>query len=253
MSTDATGYFTGRAEGYAKFRPCYPGEYIRYLMEANLLAEGCAVADVGSGTGILSGSLLERGLRVFAVEPNADMRAEAERRLGLRPGFVSVDGTAENTGLGAGSVALVTAAQAFHWFDAEKFRLECLRILKSGARVSLVWNSRDISSPAVQENEAIIAKYCLGFAGFSGGIKDKPETVIPFFRLGTCEYRIFRNDLRYDLDAFLGRNLSGSYAPIKGDENYLGYVMELTDLFGKYSENGMLFWPQITESYLGFV
>jgi SAM-dependent methyltransferase len=253
MSADATRNFTGRAEGYAKYRPCYPDEYIDYLMEANGLAKGCAVADIGSGTGILSGQLLAKGLRVFAVEPNADMRGEAERRLGGCAGFESIEGSAEYTGLDAGSVDLIAAAQAFHWFDAEKFRHECRRVLRPGARVALVWNSREPPSPIVQENDTIIRKYCRGFLGFGGGIADSRETVVPFFHRGTCECSAFRNDLRYDLEAFLGRNLSGSYAPFEGDENYSGFVAELTELFGKYGENGILTFPQVTESYLGYV
>lgn len=253
MSTDATGNFTGRADVYAKHRPGYPEAYVDYLLEANALRAGSAVADIGSGTGILSAQLLARGLRVFAVEPNADMREAAERRLGKHPAFTSECGKAENTTLKDGSVDLVTAAQAFHWFDREGFGKECKRILRPGAKVALVWNSRELSSPVVRDNDEIIRKYCRGFLGFGGGTAGSPDTVVSFFRSGTCERKVFRNDALYDLDAFLGRNLSGSYSPFEGDENYMGYVAELTELFGKYSRGGALVLPQVTESYLGFV
>jgi SAM-dependent methyltransferase len=253
MSTDATGNFTGRADGYARYRPDYPEDYVDYLKKATGLAEGHAVADVGSGTGILSAQLLARGLKVFAVEPNADMRETAERRLGAEPAIVSVCGKAENTTLEEGSVGLVTAAQAFHWFDRDGFGKECRRILMPGAKVALVWNSRELGSPVVQENDEIIRKYCHGFLGFGGGTAGSPEAVVSFFRSGTCECRTFRNDVRYSLEAFLGRNLSGSYSPFEGDENYAGYVDELTKLFRKYSESGILVLPQVTESYLGYV
>lgn len=249
----STDKFTGKADGYSKYRPRYPEKCIDYLISSNSLNEICTVADVGSGTGILTGQLLGRGLTVKAVEPNGDMRGMAKQSLGAFPLFVSVDGTAENTTLDAGSVDLVTAAQAFHWFDHDKFRLECRRILKEGAKVALIWNSREYSSRFVQENEEICAKYCPNFVAFGSGIESTPGVFDAFFKGGSFEYNTFRNDVQYDLDGFLGRNLSGSYAPFESDVNYSGFVFELTVLFEKYLENGLVTMPQITECYLGAV
>ncbi len=86
------------------------------------------------------------------------MRNAAESRLDsykVHGRFTSRDGTAENTGLEDDSVDLVVAAQAFHWFDVEKARVECLRILKNENKgsvgqaggigmgmVALLWNDR---------------------------------------------------------------------------------------------------------------
>ena len=89
------------------------------------LRPGCAAAasaaDIGSGTGKLSAELLKVCGKVVCVEPNDDMRLAAERALGGSPGFVSVKATAENTTLADKSVDVVTAAQSFHWFDADAF------------------------------------------------------------------------------------------------------------------------------------
>ena len=54
----------------------------------------------------------------------------------------------QNKPLIAGLIALniVIAAQAFHWFDREKFREECQRLLKPGAKVALFWNERLIDA-----------------------------------------------------------------------------------------------------------
>ena len=65
------------------------------------------------------------------------MRLAAERALGGSPGFVSVKATAENTTLADKSVDVVTAAQSFHWFDADAFKRECKRILKPGGKAVL--------------------------------------------------------------------------------------------------------------------
>jgi len=249
----AINRFTGRAVVYSKYRPSYPEEYVDYLMQANALAPGGIVADVGSGTGILSGQLLGRGLKVLAVEPNADMRREAESRLGAWPAFKAFCGAAEETGLPDGSVDLVTAAQAFHWFGREKFKAECRRILKTGARVALVWNSRDPASGLVQENEALCRKYCPEYIASSGGIFTVDGVFEEFYRDGAYELRTFRNDERYGLDGFIGRNLSGSYAPAEGDANYRPFVEGLTVLFEKYNQGDNIILPGITRSYLGNV
>jgi 16S rRNA A1518/A1519 N6-dimethyltransferase RsmA/KsgA/DIM1 with predicted DNA glycosylase/AP lyase activity len=70
--------FSGKANDYAKYRPNYPEEFIEYLAADCGLYPGIDVADIGSGTGILTRQLLARAARVFAVEPNIEMRTMAE-------------------------------------------------------------------------------------------------------------------------------------------------------------------------------
>lgn len=72
-----------------------------------------------------------------------------------------------------------------------------------------------------------------------------------FFKNGVCDFRIFENKLEFNLDEFIGRNLSTSYAPKYGDIYYCQYIDELTELFNKYSTNGILELPNITRSYAG--
>lgn len=104
---DATQRFSDRVEDYVKYRPTYPGAVLAWLHEHGV-PPGAEVADIGSGTGILSELLLDAAYRVFGVEPNGPMRAAAETRLGERDGFTSVTGTAEATTLPNGSVDLIT-------------------------------------------------------------------------------------------------------------------------------------------------
>ncbi len=74
-----------------------------------------------------------------------------------------------------------------------------------------------------------------------------------FFRDGKYEYHTFRNDLEYNLESFIGRNLSASYAPKNTDSNYDEFVDAITKLFVKYSKNNKIILPNITRSYLGKV
>lgn len=109
--------FTGKADLYEKFRPGYPDELIDFLY-GNARCDN--VADIGAGTGKFTRCLLKKPWKVIAVEPNDDMRG----KLAAIEGITVVNAPAENTGLADKSVGLVTAAQAFHWFDAERFKTE---------------------------------------------------------------------------------------------------------------------------------
>lgn len=245
--------FTDKAEVYEKYRPSYPSEYIEYLISEADLNENCMIADIGSGTGILSRQLLDKGFTVIGVEPNDDMRTLAEQTLKPDSHFISVDAVAEKTTLNDSSLDLITVAQAFHWFDIEQFRLECQRILKQDANVNLVWNSRDGASDINKESADICQKYCPNFKGFSGGIEETPIPFQDFFRDGKYDFKNFRNDLQLNLIGFLGRYLSASYSPKKTDKEYNPFISALSNLFEKYSNNGNIVIPNITRSYLGQV
>lgn len=93
---DNTGKFTGKAASYTQGRRGYP-EGLLDLLAQEGGREPLRAADAGSGTGILSRAMLERGWTVYGVKPNNDMREEAEKLLKEFPLFHSVPGTAEHT------------------------------------------------------------------------------------------------------------------------------------------------------------
>ena len=88
--------FTDKADNYARFRPSYPSNIVDILKEVVGLSEESVVADIGCGTGIFSGILLQTNCTVLGVEPNASMRKVAEDNLSNQK-FKSFDGSAENT------------------------------------------------------------------------------------------------------------------------------------------------------------
>ncbi len=246
--------FTGRAETYEKYRPGYPDSLIDCLYTELGFRCDSVIADIGAGTGIFTEYLLRRGSAVYGVEPNGDMRRTAEERLSAYEKYHSVGASAEHTGLDEASVDHIAAAQAFHWFDRDQFRAECRRILKPGGTVALIWNSRDTESPLVRENDAINRKYCARYKGFSGGVRtEDTEQFADFFRDGAYRSRIFRYDLIFDKEGFIGRNLSGSYAPLPEEEAYTPYVRELGRLFEKYEAGGLIRMPNTTRCYAGKV
>lgn len=250
---DHTKKFDGRADAYVRGRPGYARELLEYLHGHLSLSDESVFADIGSGTGKLTMQLLERGYTVFAVEPNDEMRRSAEGLLSAHPGFISVDGTAANTGLREASVDHVVAAQAFHWFDAEAFKRECSRILRPSGMVILVYNSRDTSSELVMENERLCRKFCPDFKGFSGGINEEPSRMERFFD-GDYDAVSFENDLIYTEEGFIQRMLSSSYSPKPGDEGYDDFILSLRDFFCAYSYDGERFlMPNHTTAYMGHI
>jgi len=244
--------FSGKAEIYQKYRSSYPDDLINYLCTSIGFHKNSVIADIGSGTGIFSRLLLERGCFVHCVEPNDDMRRIAEDDLAGFPNFMSVRASAENTGLPSESVDCITAAQAFHWFDRPAFQPECRRILKKGGKVVLIWNIRNYESAVIKDDYLIRGKYCVDTKGLgeNGG---PPKDIACFFSGDACVERTFHNDLLIDREAYIGMNLSRSYSPREeqNPEKYREFIKELNGIFDTYQENGLLRFPQFTKSYSG--
>jgi SAM-dependent methyltransferase len=141
--------FAKVADAYERGRPGYPEEAVRWLAGD----VSCDVVDLGAGTGKLTRGLVALGHRVTAVEPLAEMRAELEAAL---PGVTALAGSAESIPLSDGSADVVTCGQAFHWFDHAVGLPEIARVLRTGGRLALVWNSRDDRDPWMARLSAII-------------------------------------------------------------------------------------------------
>ncbi|MGH7471190.1 MAG: class I SAM-dependent methyltransferase, partial [Longimicrobiales bacterium] len=106
--------FADRVQDYVRYRPRYPRELVPLLQREIGLVADWRIADIGSGTGFSAEPFLSNGNHVIGVEPNAEMRAAAEQRLAQWPGFTSVHGSAEETGLPDHTIDLVVVGQAFH-------------------------------------------------------------------------------------------------------------------------------------------
>jgi len=244
-----TERFGDRVDDYRRTRPGYPPALTQWLMHEAALAPGAVVADLGSGTGLLTRDLLAAGLRVHAVEPNAPMRASAEQDLGRHAGFSSHDGTAESTGLDAGSVDLITAAQAYHWFVPAEARREAQRILKPGGQAALIWNVRRIDTPFAQAYEDLLMTRCPDYAAGQPHQASIGEISLFF---GTTVPREVRFDCtqQFDFDGLRGRLLSSSYTPKAGDPARETVLTALREVFEAHQQDGVVAFDYDTRAYL---
>lgn len=247
---DPTRRFSSRVEDYRKWRPEYPAQVLDVLRDGGLLGRDSVVADIGSGTGLFTALLLANGNRVFAVEPNDEMRAAAERTFLGRESFTSVAGRAEATTLAAESVDLVTAAQAFHWFDVGAARAEFTRILAPGGSVALIWNERRTDSPFLAGYDRLVRRYGRDYVTLADrGIT--PESLRPFFAGGDMGSAALANEQCFDWDGLLGRLCSSSYAPEPGHPDHAPMLRDLAALFHEHAHDGRVTIDYSTLVYFG--
>jgi SAM-dependent methyltransferase len=231
--------FSDRVANYVKYRPSYPAEVLQLFRDDMGLTRDSVIADVGSGTGIFARLFLVNGNVVHGVEPNDAMRSAAEAFLAQYPNFRARKGTADDTGLQPASVDLVTAAQAFHWFDPETARREFVRILKRGGYVALVWNERQLGTNAfLWEYEQFLKRFANDYEQVRHEHIDR-ATLKGFFQK-EFRTRVFANSQVLDLDGLLGRILSSSYMPNESDERFPAMKAELKTLVAKHAESGKI-------------
>ena len=216
------------------------------------MSASSVVADIGSGTGISTRLLAPHVSLVYAIEPNAEMRGEAERE--EPPNVVSVEGTAEATGLVSGAVDFVVAATAFHWFKAAEARKEFRRILKKPAGlVVLMWNMRArAASELVAEYEQLLEDFGTNYT--LSLMSDKwSAPAEEFFGAGKFERRVLPNHQDFDFEGFRGRLLSASYAPLPGHEKHEPMMERLREIFERHQVEERVRFDYETRVYWGRV
>jgi SAM-dependent methyltransferase len=251
MTNDPTSRFSTRVADYVKYRPGYPAAVLRLLEDECGLTPESVVADVGSGTGLLSELFLRNGNRVYGVEPNREMREAGERLLAAYANFVSVEGRAEATTLDDGSVDFVAAGQAFHWFDPASARREFGRVLRPGGWVVLAWNDRRTSgTPFLEDYERLLHEYGTDYAAVSAKYMEESALSTLFGAAGP-RTASFDNEQVFDFDGLRGRLASSSYAPEAGHPKFDPMMRELEALFRRHERGGRVVVAYDTRVFYG--
>jgi SAM-dependent methyltransferase len=246
---NSTQRFSSRVDNYIRYRPGYPPEILTTLKTECHLTPDSLVADIGSGTGLLTRMFLENGNRIWGVEPNADMRHAGERLLAGYRRFESVAGTAEDTTLPEHSVDFACAAQAAHWFDREKARREFARILKPRGWAVLVWNERCIETPFLRDYEQLLLTYATDYQDVRH--EHTTASIDYYFAPSPFRTRTFENRQEFDYDSLQGRLLSSSYAPQGDDARHQPMLQELRRIFDVHNQDGWVTFEYKTRLYYG--
>ncbi len=244
--------FSDRVENYIKYRPGYPDEVIAALQLEIGLMPNDIVADIGSGTGISAKLFLENGNTVYAVEPNEPMRKAAEGLLSEYEHFHSIHGSSEETNLEANSIDLIVCAQAFHWFNQEKTKIEFKRIANKGAHLALIWNDRKETEPFQIDYEKLIQEFAIDYNEISHR-NISQEMIAAFYAPNTFKKFVLYYEQQFNLEGLIGRIISSSYMPNSDHPNFPQLKNAIVSLFDKYKQNEIVTFAYNTILYIGSV
>lgn len=130
--TRVTNWFDHGGQAYARFRPEYPERLSMFL--ASLAPSADLAVDVGCGSGQLTSQLAPYFETTIGVDPSDDQIASTRSSDRIR----YLRAPAEQLPIPDRSAALITAAQAAHWFDRPAFYSEVRRIAVDNAVIALI-------------------------------------------------------------------------------------------------------------------
>ncbi|MDD4138253.1 MAG: methyltransferase domain-containing protein [Methanoregula sp.] len=218
-----TGFFSGKAGYYARYRKGYPGEVFDAIIAGFDLTPTSEILDLGCGTGNVAIPLAERGFRVHAVDPDPGMLAEAQRCYRI-PGasricwYTGADSTIATLGLPP--LRLCTMGLSFHWMDREAVLRTLDGMIELGGGIACV--SRNDSFFSHLDNrwgDAVrdVLREMLGDGwDYSGRLKKRQEICHEdVFRMSpfpVIEEHTFTVLAILTIDDIIGLQLSTSYA-----------------------------------------
>ena len=227
--------FAQVADSYERGRPSYPDEAVRWLVGD----EPLDVVDLGAGTGKLTRVLVELGHRVTAIEPLPEM---LELLPAAAPGAKAILGNAEVIPLPDAYADVVTAAQAFHWFDLDVALPEIARVLRPDGQLALVWNVRD-------DSEAWVAQLSELIGSETVMQPDVSEPLAKSDLFEPVEQQNFRFMQVLDRATLLDLVVSRSYCAKLPPAERKPILDGVERLFDEHAVNGSIELPYATECY----
>ncbi|ERR1022692_61521 len=130
--------FNEIAVEYDRNRPAYPDVLVDQACEVAAIGDGDRVLEIGCGTGQLTRGLLERGLRVTALEPGDRLIAVAEGNLKDAGDVEFFHARLEEVQLPRESYEAVFSASAIHWVDPDLSWRKIAEALTANGTLALI-------------------------------------------------------------------------------------------------------------------
>ena len=192
---------------YAAYRPGYPVSFFRRLAALGIGVPEQRLLDLGTGTGALARLFAARGCEVTGLDIAPKLLA-AGRRLAAEQGAAVefIEAPAENTGLPSRAFDIVTAGQAWIYFDLNRVIPEVLRLLMPGGGLMTChqcWLPRH--DEIARQTEELVLQFNPGWSGadYSGDIPPQPEWSRDAFRVRAMFY--YDEPIPFTRDSWRGR------------------------------------------------
>ena len=241
--------FSSKAANYDKYRWDYPPAAIEAIVEITQLSASSSLADLGAGTGMLAKHFVDKVKRVYAVEPNVEMRQIMTGSLGNIRSISVMDGCAEETNLPDESVDIITVAQAIHWFDPQASRKEMLRILKNNGWLAVLKNCRTDKELTMQTESLMTEAYGADFSATRKRPKEKPLQF--YFGSDHFQKMTFPFQFQQDWEGYMGAIQSASFMPDESHPRFKKLEEEARKVFFKFSRCEILTVRGETELFIG--
>ena len=237
--------FSPIAACYADFRPRYPSALFDHLASlVPISASPSTVWDCAAGSGQATLDLAKRFPCVIATDASAEQIAAATPV----PNIAYRVAPAESSGLPDNSIALITVAQALHWFDLDRFYAEVDRVLIPGG-ILAAWSYAGTAVEGDAVNAAVQHFYDHTIAPYwppqSQLVEDEYRTIpFPYRELQPPPFRMETNWSLSQLTGYFSTwSAVRNYIQSHGESPVDSLTKTLLPLWGDPSTPRHITWP----------
>lgn len=234
-------HFSTQSTQYQRYRPHYPANLFEWL--ATQTPQHTLAWDCATGSGQSARALAKHFARVIATDASAQQVAQCKVHAGVEYRVAP----AEHAPLADASVALVTVAQALHWFDQAAFFNEAWRVLTNDGIIA-VWNYNLLSiSPQI---DAIVNHFYNDIVGPYWPAERQlieqgyPPLPTPFTEISAPVFAMTTKWTLDELTGYLGTwSASKYYVDTESKDPLLLIRDELKQAWGNENQHYNVNWP----------
>ena len=244
--------FNQMADYYDRYRPGYPNDIIKTIIERAGLIAGSKLLEIGAGSGKATEQFAEYEFEILCVEPGEDLVTKGNLKFKDKK-IKFIASRFEDFSASPGYYDAIISAQAFHWLAQPEGYEKCARALKNGGYLAPFWNI-DITHDNDFDNEltSIVHKYgavsCMPESDYIKRMESISSGIAGSGLFMTPEIIHSKWEKIYTVDDYFGYMLTGNVFIQKSDTEKQMCFDELKRLADKY--NGIIKREYTCELYL---